>query len=269
MPKLQSVYNGHFCTVNNKLWIFPLSLSLSLRSPFNLIFFNFHLKFFFSTVWLYLLHPTLKNQWAQWYGSIHANGISATVRFRQIPAPLNCVFARKSLAHLRRSWQRSRAPQAHSAQFESYKRFINDKIVYRVTNKNHHGKTWSIHQPMLLLLLICRSIMTRRCSLHGLRGVRCYCLRGLLHDQKQYVLCVIHMDFDVFSKVINDQTMFCVVYVDLDVLSKVNHDQISLPSPRVRWGFLQGQSWSNECSAQSTWMMTSSPTSVMTRRCSA
>ena len=66
---------------------------------------------------------------------------------------------------------------------------------------------------MLLHLLICRSGMTRRYSLHGLHGVR-----GLSHGQRRYVLiCVIHVDFDVFSEVINDQAMFCVVYVDLNV----------------------------------------------------
>ena len=55
--------------------------------------------------------------------------------------------------------------------------------------------------------------MTRRYSLRGLREVR-----GLSHDQRRYVLiCVIHVDFDVFSEVINDQATFCVVYVDLDV----------------------------------------------------
>ena len=117
-------------------------------------------------------------------------------------------------------------------------------MVYRVTNKNHHGKAWSIHQPTLLLLLICRSIMTRRCSLRGLHGVRCYCLRGLSLDQRQYVLCVIHVDFDVFSKVINDQTMFCVVYVDDNVFSKVNPDQTNvLLSLRWRWRRLRGLSW--------------------------
>ena len=38
----------------------------------------------------------------------------------------------------------------------------NDEMLYRVTNKNHHGKTWSIRQPMLLRLLICRSIIFMR-----------------------------------------------------------------------------------------------------------
>ena len=89
-------------------------------------------------------------------------------------------FARKSLAHLRRSWKRSTALRAHSAQFEKFKWFINDEMVYRVTNKNHHSKTWSIHQPMLLLLLICKSIMIRQCSLRGSRGVR-----GLSHGQRR------------------------------------------------------------------------------------
>ena len=41
--------------------------------------------------------------------------------------------------------------------------------------------------------------MTRRCSLRGLREVR-----GLLHDQRRYVLiCMIHVDFGIFSEVIN------------------------------------------------------------------
>ena len=53
-----------------------------------------------------------------------------------------------------------------------------------------------------------------------------YCLRGLSHDRRRYVFCVIHVDFDVFFKVINNQEMFCEVYVDLDVLSKANHDQM-------------------------------------------
>ena len=58
----------------------------------------------------------------------------------------------------------------------------------------------SIRQPMLLRLLICRSIMTRRYSLRGLRGVR-----GLSHGQRRYVLiCVIHVDFEVFSEVNHD-----------------------------------------------------------------
>ena len=66
---------------------------------------------------------------------------------------------------------------------------------------------------MLLRLLICRWIKARRYSLRGLREVR-----GLSHGQRQYVLmCVNHVDFDVFSEVINDQATFCVVYVDLDV----------------------------------------------------
>ena len=55
--------------------------------------------------------------------------------------------------------------------------------------------------------------MTRRYSLRGLRGVR-----GLSHGQRRYVLiCVIHVDFDVFSEDINDEATFSVVYVDLDI----------------------------------------------------
>ena len=143
----------------------------------------------------------------RWYGNISAKSISAEVHVRQITAPLNCVSAKKSLAHFTRSWQRSRGLRAYSAQFKKFKRFINDEVLYRATNKNHH------RQPMLLRLLICRSIMTRRYSLHGLRGVR-----GLPHGQRQYVLiCVIHVDFDVVSEVINDQATFCIVHVDLDV----------------------------------------------------
>ena len=43
-------------------------------------------------------------------------------------------------------------------------------------------------------------------------------VRGLSHGQERYVLiCVIHVDFDVFSEVINDQATFCVVDEDLDV----------------------------------------------------
>ena len=183
------------------------------------------------------------------YGSIHANGISAKVRLRQISAPLNCVVARKSLAHLRRSCQRLRALRAHSAQFKKFKRFVNDEMIYRVTNKKHHGKTWSMHQPMLLLLLISLiwSIMTRRCSLRGLRGVRCYCLHGLSHDQRRYVLCVIHVDFDFVSEVCHDQTMFCVVHVDDNVFSKVNPDQTNvLLSLRWWWRRLRDLSWPDD-----------------------
>ena len=108
-----------------------------------------------------------RSHWTQvWrferYGSKSAKSISDKVHINQITAPLNCVSTRKSLAHFKRSWQRSRALRAHSAQFKKFKRFINDEMLYRVTNKNHHGKTWSIRQPMLLRLLICRSIMFMR-----------------------------------------------------------------------------------------------------------
>ena len=76
-------------------------------------------------------------------------------------------------------------------------------------------------KPSWLHLLICRSMMTRRYSLRGLRGVR-----GLSHGQRRYVpICVIHVDFDVFSEVINDQATFCVVYVDDDVVSEVCQGQ--------------------------------------------
>ena len=123
--------------------------------------------------------------------------------------------------------------------------FLNNEVIYRVTNKNHNGKTK--HTSRCLLFLKCRSIITRRCSLRGLREVRCR-LRSSSHDERRYVLCVIHMDFVVFSKVNHDQTMFCVVYVDFNVLSKVKNDQkmvcpVHVDDARL---FLQGQSWPND-----------------------
>ena len=73
------------------------------------------------------------------YSSISAKTISAKVHIRQISAPLNCIFTRKSLAHL--TALATTLEGAHSAQFKKFKRFINDEMLYRVTNKNHHGKT--------------------------------------------------------------------------------------------------------------------------------
>ena len=68
------------------------------------------------------------------------------------------------------------------------------------------------------------------------------------HNQTMF--CVVHEDNDVFVKANHDWAIFCVVLSADVVFSKVNHDQMMF-------------------SAQSAWTMTSSPRSVMTRRCSA
>ena len=211
---LWNKYITHFIMLL-KLWRlgFPLSSWLSKNSLpmkyFRLTFWKFDLPFFwtlFFTISSVFLSKTINN------GGINFECQNAnTVTHHSCSHGL--THTRSPVAMLGTVRQTLFSKNSNSTQFEKFERFINDEMLYRATNKNHHGQTWSIRQPMLLRLLICRSIMTRRYSLRGLRRVR-----GLSHGQRRYVLiCVTHVDFDVFSEVINDQATFCVVYVDLDV----------------------------------------------------
>ena len=88
-----------------------------------------------------------------------------------------------------------------------------------------------------------RSIMTRRCSARSPHGRWC-----LLQGQSwpNVVLLNLRRRCRHLRELSWSDDVLCVVHVDLNVFFKVNHACDVLLSSRGRWHLLQGQSWLND-----------------------